>query len=195
MGKRLQKVLQHLRHRSEVYKVKEKIDSQVRAEFTRHQREAVLRQKLKALQEDLGEGEEGDDLGEFEEKIVKAQMSPEVEKQARKQLERLRQMPAQSAEYTVTRTYLEWLAELPWSKLTEDHLDLGAARRILDEDHFDLEKVKKRILEYLAVRKLKPDKKGPIPASLARLSRQDVARQVDRARSAASSCASRSAAC
>ena len=162
VGSRLRKVLGHLRHRIEVHKVKEKIDSQVRAEFSKHQREAVLRQKLKAIQEELGETDEGDDLGELEERIEKAAMPPDGEKAAKKQLERLRQMPPQSAEYTVSRTYLDWLIELPWSKTTEDHLDLAEARRVLDEDHFDLEKVKKRMLEYLAVRKLKPDKKGPI---------------------------------
>src|SRR5437763_14294151 len=89
-------------------------------------------------------------------------MPEDVEKVARKQLERLRSMPAASAEYTVTRTYLECLVELPWSKRTTDQLDLGPAREILDADHYDLEKVKKRILEYLAVRKLAPNKKGPI---------------------------------
>jgi len=162
VASRLRKVLAHLRHRIEVHKVKEKIDSQVRAEFSKHQREAVLRQKLKAIQEELGETDEGDDLGELEERVEKAAMPPEAEKAAKKQLERLRQMPPQSAEYTVTRTYLDWLIELPWSKTTEDHLDLAEARRVLDEDHYDLEKVKKRMLEYLAVRKLKPDKKGPI---------------------------------
>jgi ATP-dependent Lon protease len=162
VASRLRRVLAHLRHRIEVHKVKEKIDSQVRAEFSKHQREAVLRQKLKAIQEELGETDEGDDLGELEERVEQAAMPPDAEKAARKQLERLRQMPPQSAEYTVTRTYLDWLIELPWSKATEDHLDLGEARRVLDEDHYDLEKVKKRMLEYLAVRKLKPDKKGPI---------------------------------
>ncbi len=159
---RLEKVLGHLQHRVEVYKVKEKIDTQVREEFSRHQREAVLRQKLKAIQEELGEGEDGEDTSEFEEKIKQAGMPPEVEQVARKQLARLKSMQAASAEYTVTRTYLEWLVELPWSKRTSDRLDLGEARAILDADHYDLERVKKRIIEYLAVRKLAPNKKGPI---------------------------------
>jgi ATP-dependent Lon protease len=159
---RLRKVLQALQHRVQVFEVKEKIDTQVREEFSRHQREAVLRQKLKAIQEELGEFDEGEDTSEFEEKIKTAGMPEEVEKVARKQLDRLKSMPSASAEHTVTRTYLEWLVELPWSKRTDDRLELGEARNILDADHYDLEKVKRRILEYLAVRKLAPHKKGPI---------------------------------
>ncbi len=160
--KRLERVFGELQHRVEVFKVKEKIDTQVREEFSKHQREAVLRQKLKAIQEELGEGEEAEDTSEFDEKIKQVAMPPEVEKVARKQLARLKGMPAASAEYTVTRTYLEWLCDLPWGKRTEDKLQLAEARAILDADHYDLEKVKKRILEYLAVRKLAPHKKGPI---------------------------------
>ncbi|MCU1282340.1 MAG: ATP-dependent protease La, partial [bacterium] len=160
--KRLAKVLESLQHRVQVFEVKEKIDTQVREEFSRHQREAVLRQKLKAIQEELGEFDDGEDVSEFDEKIKAAGMTDEAEKVARKQLERLKSMPSASAEYTVTRTYLEWLVELPWSKRTEDRLDLGEARAILDADHYDLQKVKRRILEYLAVRKLAPQKKGPI---------------------------------
>jgi ATP-dependent Lon protease len=162
VGARLARVLGHLQHRVEVFKVKEKIDTQVREEFSRHQREAVLRQKLKAIQEELGEFDEGEDVSEFEEKIKAAGMPPETESVARKQLARLKGMPTASAEYTVTRTYLEWLVELPWSKRTTDRIDLPEARQILDADHYDLEKVKRRILEYLAVRRLAPHKKGPI---------------------------------
>jgi ATP-dependent Lon protease len=134
----------------------------VREEFSKHQREAVLRQKLKAIQDELGEGDDASDLDTFEEKIKAADMPADVEKTARKQLDRLKQMAQSSAEYTVQRTYLEWLVELPWAKQTEDRLDLDKAREILDSDHYDLKKVKKRILEYLAVRKLAPGKKGPI---------------------------------
>ena len=151
-----------LQRKVELIKVKQKIDTQVREEFSKHQREAVLRQKLKAIQDELGEGEDASDLDAFEEKIKAAEMPEDVEKTARKQLERLKQMAQSSAEYTVQRTYLEWLVELPWSKRTEDRLDLDQAREILDTDHYDLKKVKKRILEYLAVRKLAPGKKGPI---------------------------------
>ncbi len=162
VAERLRRLLVLLQRKVELIKVKQKIDTQVREEFSKHQREAVLRQKLKAIQEELGEGDEGTDLDAFEEKIKTAAMPEEVVKVARKQLERLKQMAQSSAEYTVQRTYLEWLVELPWAKETTDTLDLEAARKILDTDHYDLQKVKKRILEYLAVRKLAPGKKGPI---------------------------------
>jgi ATP-dependent Lon protease len=144
-------------------KVREKINTQVQEEMGRNQREYVLRQQLKAIKEELGELDEaGGDLDEFKEKVAEAKMPAETEKVALKQLERLKVMQPSSAEYTVTRTYLEWLVELPWSIETEDKLDIQEARDILNSDHYDLEKVKKRILEYLAVRKLKSDKKGPI---------------------------------
>src|SRR5215467_7491136 len=160
---RLRKVLQFLSRQHEVLKVREKINSQVQEEMGRNQREYVLRQQLKAIKEELGEiDESGGDLDDFREKIVAAKMPAETEKVAMKQLERLKVMQPSSAEYTVTRTYLEWLVELPWAISTEDKLDIQAARDILNSDHYDLEKVKKRILEYLAVRKLKSDKKGPI---------------------------------
>jgi ATP-dependent Lon protease len=160
---RLRKVLQFLSRQHEVLKVREKINSQVQEEMGRNQREYVLRQQLKAIKEELGEIDEtGGDLDDFREKVLAAKMAPETEKVALKQLDRLKVMQPSSAEYTVTRTYLEWLVELPWSVSTEDKLDIQAARDILNADHYDLEKVKKRILEYLAVRKLKSDKKGPI---------------------------------
>jgi ATP-dependent Lon protease len=160
---RLRKVLGFLSRQHEVLKVREKINSQVQEEMGRNQREYVLRQQLKAIKEELGEIDEtGGDLDDFREKIVAAKMPPDTEKVAMKQLERLKVMQPSSAEYTVTRTYLEWLVELPWSVSTEDKLDIQEARNILNTDHYDLEKVKKRILEYLAVRKLKSDKKGPI---------------------------------
>ncbi len=159
---RLRRLLVLLQRKVELIKVKQKIDSQVREEFSKHQREAVLRQKLKAIQDELGEGEDAGDLDAFEEKIKAAKMPDDVAKTARKQLDRLKQMAQSSAEYTVQRTYLEWLVELPWAKQTDDLLDLDKSREILDNDHYDLKKVKKRILEYLAVRKLAPGKKGPI---------------------------------
>src|SRR5512137_2713430 len=160
---RMRKVLQFLSRQLEVLKVREKINTQVQEEMGRNQREYVLRQQLKAIKEELGElDESGGDLDEFKEKITECKMPADVEKVALKQLERLKVMQPSSAEYTVTRTYLEWLVELPWSITTEDKLDIPAARDILNADHYDLEKVKKRILEYLAVRKLKTDKKGPI---------------------------------
>src|SRR6478735_3947841 len=160
---RLRKVLQFLSRQHEVLKVREKINSQVQEEMGRNQREYVLRQQLKAIKEELGEIDEtGGDLDDFREKIVAAKMAPETEKVALKQLERLKVMQPSSAEYTVTRTYLEWLVELPWSVATEDKIDVPEARDILNADHYDLDKVKKRIVEFLAVRKLKADKKGPI---------------------------------
>ncbi|MEA2700215.1 MAG: ATP-dependent Lon protease, partial [Myxococcales bacterium] len=160
---RLRKVLQFLSRQHEVLKVREKINSQVQEEMGRNQREYVLRQQLKAIKEELGEiDESGGDLDDFREKVLNAKMPAETEKVAMKQLERLKVMQPSSAEYTVTRTYLEWLVELPWSVATDDKLDIQAARDILNTDHYDLEKVKKRILEYLAVRKLKADKRGPI---------------------------------
>jgi ATP-dependent Lon protease len=159
---RLKEVLGKLQRALETHRVKESIDSHVRAEMGKHQREAMLRQRMRAIQEELGDTEEDDIASEFEERITAAEMPSDVEDVARKQLSRLRQIPTQSPEHTVTRTYLEWLCDLPWSKFTDDELSLDRARRILDEDHYGLEKVKKRIVEYLAVRKLKPDKKGPI---------------------------------
>jgi ATP-dependent Lon protease len=160
---RTRKVLQFLSRQLEVLKVRERINTQVQEEMGRNQREYVLRQQLKAIKEELGELDDGGgDLDEFGEKITKAKMPEEAEKVARKQLDRLKGMQPSSAEYTVTRTYLEWLVELPWSISTEDHIELAEVRRCLDEDHYDLDKIKKRIVEYMAVRKLKNDKKGPI---------------------------------
>ncbi|HEX4421804.1 MAG TPA: endopeptidase La [Kofleriaceae bacterium] len=160
---RTRKVLQFLSRQLEVLKVRERINTQVQEEMGRNQREYVLRQQLKAIKEELGELDDGGgDLDEFAEKITKAKMPEEAEKVSRKQLDRLKGMQPSSAEYTVTRTYLEWLVELPWSLSTEDHIELPEVRRCLDEDHYDLDKVKKRIVEYMAVRKLKNDKKGPI---------------------------------
>ena len=129
----------------------------------KNQREYVLRQQLKAIKEELGE-EEGDqgDLDVLEERMAKANLPTEADNVAHKQLKRLRQMQVGSAEYTVVRTYIDWILDIPWSKQTADNMDIAAVRKVLDEDHTGLEKVKKRIVEYLAVRKLKTDKKGPI---------------------------------
>jgi ATP-dependent Lon protease len=160
---RLRLTLQFLMRQLEVLKVKKEISSVVQEEMGKSQREYFLRQQMKAIREELGESEEDeDDLEDLRQKINDAKLPDEVDKVARKQLARLKQMQPSSAEYTVVRIYLDWLLELPWTYATEDHLDVGEAREILEEDHYDLEKVKKRILEYLAVRKLKTDKKGPI---------------------------------
>jgi ATP-dependent Lon protease len=160
---RLRLVLTYLTRQLEVLQVRERINSQVQEEMGRNQREYVLRQQLKAIKEELGEMDDASsDLEEFKEKIEAANMSEEAYKMAMKQFERLKVMQPASSEYTVTRTYLEWLVELPWDVDTDDVIDIEEVRKVLDEDHYDLEKVKKRIVEYMAVRKLKADKKGPI---------------------------------
>jgi ATP-dependent Lon protease len=160
---RLRKVLTLLTRQLEILKVRERINSQVQEEMGHSQREYVLRQQLKAIKGELGEhDEDGGEADEFAQKIAEAKMPEEAEKAALKQLDRLRQMQPSSAEYTVTRTYLEWLVELPWAVSTEDQIDIKTVREILDEDHYDLVKVKKRIIEYMAVLKLNASKKGPI---------------------------------
>jgi ATP-dependent Lon protease len=145
----------------EMLRVKKEISVMV-ADEGKSQRELVLRQQMKTIKEELGEGGEDDEVEELREKLRLAQLSDEAQKVAKKQLSRLAAMQQQSAEFNVTKTYLEWLADLPWSKTTPDKLDTADVRRCLDEDHFGLEKVKKRIVEYIAVRKLRADKKGPI---------------------------------
>src|SRR6266849_2893773 len=129
-------------------------------EVIKTHREYYRRQQLKAIKEELGEEEE--ELDELGERIKKLGLPPDIEKVANKELNRLKSIPTASSEYTVARTYLEWIADLPWSKETEDNLDVDNARGQLNRDHYSLDKVKKRILEYLAVRKLKNDMKGPI---------------------------------
>lgn len=160
---RLRLTLQFLMRQLEILKVKKEISSVVQEEMGKSQREYYLRQQLKAIREELGEAdEEEDDIEKLRERIKQAELTQEAEEVAKKQIARLKQMQPSSAEYTVVRTYLDWIVELPWKKTTEDHIDISRARKILDEDHYDLDKVKKRILEYLAVKKLKEDKKGPI---------------------------------
>ncbi|MFO7564813.1 MAG: endopeptidase La, partial [Enhygromyxa sp.] len=160
---RLRKVLTLLTRQLEILEIRERINTQVQEEMGHSQREYVLRQQLKAIKGELGEiDEENADADEFEQKIAEAKMPEEAEKAAFKQLNRLKQMQPSSAEYTVTRTYLEWLVDLPWSISTEDQLEIATVREVLNEDHYDLEKVKKRILEYMAVLKLNASKKGPI---------------------------------
>jgi ATP-dependent Lon protease len=160
---RIRKVLRLLTRQLEILKMRERINSQIKEEMGKNQREYVLRQQLKAIKEELGE-DEGDqgDLDGLEERIAKANLPNEADQVARKQLKRLRSMQVGSAEYTVVRTYLDWILDLPWTTSTDDNLEIVEVRRVLDEDHYGLEKVKKRIVEYLAVRKLKKDKKGPI---------------------------------
>ncbi|MCJ7803673.1 MAG: endopeptidase La [Desulfobacterales bacterium] len=160
---RLTKVHLFLNKEVQVLELGNKIQSQVKEDMDRTQREYYLREQLKAIKKELGElDEHSTEIKELKEKIKKAKMPPEALAVAEKELDRLAKIPPASAEYTVARTYLDWLAELPWSETTEDNLDIDNAQKTLDEDHYDLEKVKKRILEYLAVRKLKADMKGPI---------------------------------
>jgi ATP-dependent Lon protease len=160
---RLSKVHLLLNKEVQVLELGNKIQSQVKEDMDRTQREYYLREQLKAIKKELGElDEHSTEIKELREKIKKAKMPPEALAAAEKELDRLAKIPPASAEYTVARTYLDWLVELPWSETTEDNLDIDNAQKILDEDHYDLEKVKKRILEYLAVRKLKSDMKGPI---------------------------------
>jgi ATP-dependent Lon protease len=160
---RIRKVLRLLTRQLEILKMRERINSKIKEEMGKNQREYVLRQQLKAIKEELGEddGDQGD-LDGLEERIVKAELPTEADQVAKKQLKRLRTMQVGSAEYTVVRTYLDWILDVPWSNITDDNMEIAEVRRVLDEDHYGLEKVKKRIVEYLAVRKLKKDKKGPI---------------------------------
>jgi len=160
---RLKKILAILTKELDVLKLGEELRNKIKNEMEKAQREYLLREQLKAIKKELGEEDEREaEFKELSERIEKAGMPDEVKKVALKELDRMKMMPPQAAEYTVIRTYLDWLIELPWSKETEDNLDIKRAKRILDADHYDLEDVKERILEFLAVRKLKKDSKGPI---------------------------------
>jgi ATP-dependent Lon protease len=154
----------HLARRvHEVHRVRKEIQSIVTGELGRSEREDILRAQLKSIKEELGETDESEEeLDQLRERIARARLPLEVERVARRQLGRLRAMQGHSAEYQVTRSYVEWLADLPWSRSTEDRFDVDAVRRALDEDHFGLEKAKKRIVEFVAVRKLRKDRRGPI---------------------------------
>jgi ATP-dependent Lon protease len=160
---RLETVVTMLARQLEVLRVSDKIQNQIKEEIDKNQREYYLRQQLKAIKEQLGELEgEGGDLDDLAEKVEEADLPEEVEETCKKQLSRLRRMQPASSEYGVTRTYVETLVDIPWNEQTEDKLDIDRAREILDEDHYDLEKVKERIIEFLAVRQLKDDMRGPI---------------------------------
>jgi ATP-dependent Lon protease len=163
VGARLRRLSQILARELEVVQLGSQIQSQVQSEVDKGQREFFLRQQLKAIQDELGEGDEQQaEVNELRERVEQAGLPEQAMKAAERELSRLEKLPPAAAEHGVIRTYLEWLVELPWSKQTEDNLDIGHAREVLDADHYDLEKVKDRILEYLAVRKLKPDSPGPI---------------------------------
>ncbi len=160
---RLEKANLFLTKELSVLELGSKIQSQVREGIDKSQREYFLREQLKAIQKELGEKDERTaEMEELRQRLIQAKLPPEAMKEGERELDRLAKMPPAAAEYTVSRTYLEWLIDLPWAVSTEDNLDISQAQKVLDEDHYDLEKVKKRILEYLAVRKLKADMKGPI---------------------------------
>jgi ATP-dependent Lon protease len=163
VGKRLRRLSEILARELDVIQLGSRIQSEVESEINKNQREYFLRQQLKAIQDELGEGDEQQaEINELRERVQAAELPEHAQKAVDRELGRLERLPPAAAEYGVIRTYLEWLVELPWSKETEDNLDIGHAREVLDEDHYDLEKVKERILEYLAVRKLNPDSPGPI---------------------------------
>ncbi len=159
---RIRKVIDLVGRQSEVHRVKKEINTMVREEMSRSQREILLRQQMKTIRRELGEPEDEDELEDLSERIAHLLLPAEAETAARKELRRMRTMSSASAEYQVARSYVEWIADLPWSKTTLDRLDVREARRVLDEDHFGLERPKKRILEYVAIRKLRRDGRAPI---------------------------------
>jgi ATP-dependent Lon protease len=161
---RMDKVSRLLAHRIEVLRLSQEIGRQTKVALDERQREALLREQMAAIQRQLGEGEEGKaaEMAELDKAIANAGMPKEIEEQARKELRRLQRMPEAAGEYGMVRTYLDWLIELPWALPEEKPIDIAEARRILDEDHYDLDKIKRRIIEYLAVRKLAPQGKAPI---------------------------------
>jgi ATP-dependent Lon protease len=185
---RMEKVSRLLAHRIEVLRLSQEIGRQTKAALDERQREVLLREQMAAIQRQLGEGEEGKaaEMAELDAAIAKAGMPKEIEDQARKELRRLQRMPEAAGEYGMVRTYLDWLIELPWSLPEEKPIDIAEARRILDEDHYDLDKIKRRIVEYLAVRKLAPQGKAPIlcfvgPPGVGKTSLgQSIARAMDR---------------
>jgi ATP-dependent Lon protease len=161
--KRLRQISEILAKEIEVLSMQQKIQAQAKGEMDKTQREYFLREQLKAIQKELGElDERAEEVAEFRKRVKDAKMPEKVLKETEKQLKRLEKMHPDTAESATVRTYLEWMVELPWSKKSKDNLDLRAAQKVLNEDHYDLEKVKERILEYLAVRKLKEKMKGPI---------------------------------
>ena len=185
---RMDKVSRLLGHRIEVLRLSQEIGRQTKAKLDERQREVLLREQMAAIQRQLGEGEEGKaaEMAELDKAISNAGMPKEVEDQARKELRRLQRMPEAAGEYGMVRTYLDWLIELPWKLPEEKPIDIADARRILDEDHYDLEKIKRRIIEFLAVRKLSPQGKAPIlcfvgPPGVGKTSLgQSIARAMDR---------------
>ncbi|MBI2917007.1 MAG: endopeptidase La [Chloroflexi bacterium] len=163
VSQRIHLITSLLNREIDILEIGSKIQSQMKEQVDKAQREFYLREQLKAIQKELGETDERDvELNELRLRLKEAQLPEEAMKEADRELDRLSRMPQAAAEYSVARTYLDWLADLPWARTTQDSLDIAQARRILDEDHYDLEKVKERILEYLAVSKAKGGMKGPI---------------------------------
>ena len=185
---RMDKVARMLAHRIEILRLSQEIGRQTKTALDERQREVLLREQMAAIQRQLGEGEEGKaaEIAELDTAIAKAGMPKDIEDQARKELRRLQKMPEAAGEYGMVRTYLDWLIELPWTLPDEKPIDIAEARRILDEDHYDLDKIKRRIVEYLAVRKLAPQGKAPIlcfvgPPGVGKTSLgQSIARAMDR---------------
>jgi ATP-dependent Lon protease len=159
---RVRFVLEIVERQLKVLTTKDQIAAQIRDEMTRSQHDYVLRQQMRSILDELGESADEDEIDSLRDKIARAELPAEAEQAARRQLTRLRAMQPQSAEYNVARNYVEWLAELPWSRTTPDHVDVREVRRCLDEDHHGLERVKKRIVEFSAIRQLRSDKRGPI---------------------------------
>jgi ATP-dependent Lon protease len=164
IGARMERVSRLLAHRIEVLRLSQEIGRETKASLDARNREVLLREQMAAIQRQLGEADEGKsaEIAELDKAITDAHMPKEVDDQARKELRRLQRMPEAAGEYGMVRTYLDWLVDLPWALPEETPIDIAAARKILDEDHFGLEKIKRRIIEYLAVRKLSPDGKAPI---------------------------------
>jgi ATP-dependent Lon protease len=161
---KLRKLVGILLRESEVLELGQKIQNEARTEIEKMQREYFLREQLKAIQKELGEGDEQTaDIEEFRKRIEEGHLPEEAEKQAKRELDRLSRLPTAAAEYGIIRTYLDWLVSLPWQKETEDNLDIRNARTVLDTDHYGLEDIKDRILEFLAVRKLRQERKGDLP--------------------------------
>jgi len=175
VSEKLRELVAMLAHEVEVLEIGQKIQNEARSEIEKVQREYFLREQMKAIQRELGEEDEQTvEIEEFRQKIDAAGMSEEAEKTARRELDRLARLPTAAAEYGVIRTYLDWLVSLPWSDLTQDNLGITNAREVLDQDHYGLEDVKERILEYLAVRKLRQERKEELEA----LEEEDVIRRV-----------------
>ena len=163
LSARLDRVTELMTKRVEVLRLQRELEEQTREAIDERQKEVLLREQMRQIRKQLGEeGESGEEIAELAEAIEKAGMPEEAYEQAKKELKRLERMPDASAEYSMLRTWLDWMLQLPWSKLDAESIDIGKARQVLDEDHYGLEKIKRRIIEYLAVRKLNPQGRSPI---------------------------------